>query len=452
MSKASRVDRKDIAYQQSRLREGFSNFFHKETSGALVMLAATIAALILANTQLYSVADHLLHLELGVTSGAWEFAQSYKHWIDDALMAVFFFVVGLEIKREFIVGELSTLKGAALPVVAALGGMVVPAVLYSVFNSGGEGAHGWGIPMATDIAFALGVLALLSSRIPTSLKVFLTALAIADDIGAILVIAFFYTSSVAWGWLVFALVPLGIMIALNKAKIDPAWPYLVCATVLWFAFLNSGIHATLAGVIAAFTIPTTARLHPVDFADYARRKADHICEIDNPNVCVIADDDQQLIAFQVADAARKTASPLQRLEHAFLPLSTFIILPLFALANAEIRLVGHDLTFDAVGWGIFAGLLIGKPLGIVGLSWLGIKLRLLSLPEGLTMKHLVGAGLLAGIGFTMSIFVSNLAFRGAHAVELESEAKLAILVTSVIAGLVGYLWLRFVAPAARSAE
>lgn len=448
MSKLVQADRKDTIVQPTRLREGFEEFFHREISGALVLLVATIVALALANSNLYSFADHLLHLNLGISSGSWSFMQSYKHWIDDALMALFFFVVGLEIKREFIVGELSTIKGAALPVVGAIGGMAVPAILYSLFNIGGSSIDGWGIPMATDIAFSLGILALLTSRSPSSLRVFLASLAIADDIGAILVIAIFYTSQVEWIWLAFGLLPIITMALLNRFKVDPVWPYLICAVVLWFAFFNSGIHATLAGVIAAFLIPSNSKVTPREFAEYAKRKIQFINKIDNPEACVIVDDDQQITAFQIAQAAKSSASPLQRLEHALLPVSTFIVLPLFALANAEIRIIDSGITFGSISFGIFAGLVIGKPLGIVLFSWIGVRLGILELPQGLTLSHIIGGGLLAGVGFTMSLFISNLAFSGPGSADQIIESKLAILTASVTAGLLGYLWLRYFAPVA----
>ena len=272
--------------------------------------------------------------------GDFGFEQSLKHWVDDALMAIFFFVVGLEIKREFIVGELSTLRGAALPVVAAIGGMVVPAAIYTALNAGGPGAAGWGVPMATDIAFALGVLALLGSRIPDALKVFLTALAIADDIGAILVIAIFYTQQVYGAWLLFALVPLALMIVLNRMGYDEPLGYAVLGVVLWFCVFNSGIHATIAGVIAAFTIPASAKMSPLAFTEVCRLNVDEIEAHEVPGAHTLEDDNQQRAALRIRDAAVQSTAPLQRLEFALHPLAVWSMLPLFALANANIRIVG----------------------------------------------------------------------------------------------------------------
>lgn len=424
----------------------FTNFFEKESSGAIVMLIATIIALVAANTNLYPSLQYLWSVEAGIVSGSFKFVQSYQHWVDDALMTIFFFVVGLEIKREIIVGELSSLREAILPIAAGIGGMAIPAIIYTAINYGGPGAHGWGIPMATDLAFALGLLALLSSRVPRTLKIFISALAIVDDIASIIVIALFYSSQIYSGWLLFALVPVVIMIIMNRMDVDASWPYLVCALVLWFAFLNSGIHATLAGIIAAFLIPTKSAVNPLVFARFARIRSAQVEGAHDPEAATIKDDVEQHAAFDIARVARKTAAPLQRLEKAFLPVSTFIVLPIFALVNAEIHFIGSDISpFGSIGMGIILGLVIGKPLGIFVASWVVLKLKVTQLPEGMTLKHLFGGSMLAGIGFTMSIFITNLAFKGPGAENMVVEAKLAILIASFVAGLLGYLYLRFIA-------
>lgn len=423
-----------------RISATFARFTDSENAGALVMMGATVLALLLANVGLSGLFDHLWHTELGISLGDFTFAQSLKHWIDDALMAVFFFVVGLEIKREVIVGELSSLREAALPVLAALGGMVVPALIYAAFNGGGAGQAGWGIPMATDIAFAIAAVTVLGARVPSSLKVFLTALAIADDIGAIIVIAIFYAGGVALWWLAAALVVAALMWALGRLRVDALAPYAILAVLMWFALLNSGVHATIGGVIAALLIPTRARVAPLVFARFARMKVGQIEATDEPGSHVLADDAQQRLAFELAEAATRTASPLQRAEHALLPLVNLGILPLFALANAAVVVVGGGLNFGAVGTGVYLGLVLGKPLGVIGATWIGVRLGGLSLPGSMRWHDVVGAGLLAGIGFTMSIFVANLAFGGAG--ELLAEAKLAILAASATAGLAGYLYLR----------
>lgn len=428
----------------SRVNEDFKRFLHLEVTGSIVLLVAAIAALILANSSLSQSYHEFWDIEAGFQIGAWHFEETLLHWIDDGLMAVFFFVVGLEIKREVLVGELSTPRKAALPILAAIGGMLAPALIYLAINWGGEGASGWGIPMATDIAFALGVLALLGSRIPVALKVFLTALAIADDIGAILVIAAFYTEQIHVGWLVVGAALIVLLILFNIFDVDNPVPYFLVASVIWFAFLHSGIHATIAGVLVAFTIPAKARTQPIAFVDWAREKLDEIEGSDVPGSHVLQDPAQQYCALEIREAAKHTAAPLQRLEAGLHPFATYIVLPLFALANAGVTLTGYnilDIIFEPVSIGIFMGLALGKTLGIFGFTWLAVKLKLAQLPQGIRWQHIFGAGILGGIGFTMSLFVSNLAFRGQL---LQAEAKLSILLTSVIVGALGYAYLRYV--------
>lgn len=437
---------KQPRYIRATLSSEFTNFFEKESSGAIVMLAATIIALIAANTNLYPAIERLWTLEAGIVLSSFKFIQSYQSWIDDALMTIFFFVVGLEIKRELLVGELSSLREAALPILAGLGGMAVPALIYTIFNFGGPGASGWGIPMATDLAFALGLLALLASRVPRTLKVFMSAFAIVDDIGSIIVIALFYSSGINPAWLLFALAPIVIMIVMNRMNVDSTWPYIICAITLWFAFFNSGINATLAGIISAFLIPTRAPVNPLVFARFARMRSAKVEDIHDPLEPTIKDDVAQHAAFDVARVARKVAAPLQRLETALLPVVTFMILPLFALANAGIRFVGSDaFPFGTIGMGVMVGLLVGKPIGIFGTSWLVLKFKITQLPEGMTLKHLFGGSVIAGMGFTMPIFITSLAFTGAGDAPKIVEAKLAILIASLIAGVLGYAYLYFIA-------
>ena len=376
---------------RARIRQGFSEFFRAEAAGAVVLLAATILALVLANTPLQHAYESFFHTEIGFALGRWEFSLSLLHWVDDALMTLFFFVVGLEIKRELMVGELAQKRKAALPILAALGGMVVPAAIYLAINAGDSGANGWAVPMATDIAFAIGILALLGSRAPTGLRVFLTALAIADDIGAIVVIALFYTANVSMIWLAAVAVLFLVLLAFSRAGVDSPWPYAVVGIALWAAMYASGVHATIAGVLVALTIP----------------------------------------------------SSLQRMESALHPITTFIVLPLFALGNAGVRVVGTDvgaMLTSPVALGIVLGLVLGKPLGIVSMTWLAVRFRVADLPAGMNWHHVLGAGVLGGIGFTVSLFVANLAFTdAAHS----APAKAAILTASVIAGLAGYAMLRY---------
>ena len=429
------------------LGDQFQRFLHHEAAGAVVLLAATAAAVAVANGPFAAAFDHFLHTGIGVSFGSLGFTQSVKHWVDDALMALFFFVVGLEIKRQVVVGELSTLRGALLPIVAAAGGMLAPAAVYLAFNVGGAGARGWGVPMATDIAFALGVIALLGRRVPAGLKVFLAALAIADDIGAVLVIAVFYTAQVHWPWLAFALVPLAALVAMNLARVEEPVAYLAAGAVLWFAFLSSGIHATIAGVIAAFTVPSVARIRPLEFTEVCRSQLAQIEVIDVPGAHTLADDRQQERALDVLRSALHSIAPLQRIEWALHPFTTFAVLPAFALANAGIPFGGLD-PGSPVALGVFLGLVAGKPAGILLASWLAVRAGVADLPAGVGWRHVAGAGALAGIGFTMSIFVSNLAFGSAAAA---AQAKAAIFGASIAAGLLGYAALRFWAPPAETA-
>lgn len=425
----------------SAARSSFSEFIHTQTGGAALMLGAAILALLIANSGWHTVYDQVLHWEAGFVFGPVAFEQSLKHWIDDGLMAVFFFVVGLEIKREIVAGELSDRRTAMLPVAAALGGMIVPALIYVALAGPGEAAHGWGVPMATDIAFAIGALALLGSRAPVALKVFLTALAIADDIGAILVIALFYTEKVEVGWLVGAAGILIAMLTLNRRGVHKAIPYLILAAALWFAFLNSGIHATVAGVLAALMIPATTRVDPRDFTRDARKALDEIDRLEVVGAHPLEDDAQQVIALEVSRNATGTVPPLQILESALHPAVTFVILPVFAFANAGVRLVGDTpFSLDSVAVAIIVGLVVGKPIGITAASWLAIRTGLADLPAGVSWPQLIGAGALGGIGFTMSLFIANLAFSSP---EVAMSARVAILIASALAAGLGIAVLGF---------
>jgi Na+:H+ antiporter, NhaA family len=427
----------------SLLREGFGEFLHTEVAGAVALLVATAIALIVANSPAGSTFEGFWHIRAGVSFGPLVLEETLVHWVNDALMALFFFVVGLEIRRELLVGELSDRRKALLPIAAALGGMIVPALLYVSFNSGGPGAPGWGVPMATDIAFAIGVMALLGDRVPSSVRVFLVALAIADDIGAILVIAVAYTSDVSVAWLGLAAVMLLLLVALNRLKVDRTLPYFVLGGVMWLAMLLSGVHATIAGVLLALTIPSTAKLDPLAFTSVARERLERIEAAHVPGANVLCDDTQQLVTFDLRKEARHTASPLQRLEFALHPWTTFAILPLFALANAGVRLAGADVwtvLHTPVALGVVVGLVAGKPIGILAMTWLATRTRIAALPDGVRWGQLVGAAMLGGIGFTMSLFMASVAFRGPAET---LEAKAAILVASLTAGLLGYLVMRF---------
>lgn len=427
-----------------RVAENFAQFVTTEVAGAVVLLVATITALVLANSPLHEWYASIWHAKIGLVAGDRVFETSLLEVIDQGLMAIFFLVVGLEIKREFLVGELSSRRKAMLPIVGALGGMIVPAGLYLAVNGGGYGAAGWGIPMATDIAFAVGVMALLGSIVPQGLKVFLVSLAIVDDIGAILVIALAYNEGIAWVWLGLALLMLGVLILLNRLAVDDATPYLIVGVLLWACVLLSGIHATIAGVLIAFAIPSTARLDPLAFCGQTRETLRSIEDRHVPGDHVLKNDSQQRAARDIYAAAKRTAAPLQRLEFALHPWATFVVLPLFALANAGVRVVDMrigELFGGPIAIGVLLGLVLGKPLGIVGASWLAERFHLAELPLGAGWRHMIGAGLLGGIGFTMSVFITSLAF---GASPLTDEAKAAVILASVAAGLAGYFVLRSV--------
>jgi NhaA family Na+:H+ antiporter len=350
---------------------------------------------------------------------------------------VFFFVVGLEIKRELLAGELSTPRQASLPILAALGGVAVPALLYAALNARGAGAHGWGIPMATDIAFAIGVMALLGDRVPLGLKVFLTALAIVDDIAAVLVIAVFYTSSLAWGALGLAALCLLLALIANRLGVRHAFPYALIGVVLWVAVLKSGVHATIAGVLLAFTIPSRTEIIQQDFLLHGRAALDHFEIASQTEPVRMMSDIEQLTAVgALEDACRKVQPPLHRLEHALHPWVTFLIMPLFALANAGVSLSGdlRKLIAEPITLGVVLGLVLGKPLGVTMASWLAVRMGLATLPENVSWKHIHGAGWLAGIGLTMSLFMTSQAFNGDAQL---IAAKLGILIASLCAAGMG---------------
>lgn len=370
----------------------FKDFFASSNAGGIMLFLCVILSMIIANSPLAGALQNLLDLPLGFETGSVHLKYSVLLWINDGLMAIFFLLVGLEIKREIVEGELSSPRKASLPILCAIGGAVVPAIIYLSFNAGQETAGGWGIPMATDIAFALAVINLLGNRIPSSLKIFLAALAIVDDLIAILVIAFFYSSGIEVSYLLYALAGMVILILMNRFNVLNPYLYLIPGAFIWYFVHHSGIHATIAGVLVAMTIPTN-------------------------------------------DTAIE--SPLERLEHALTKPVNFLIIPIFAFANTNITLESEMLggLTSSLGLGITLGLLVGKPIGILLTSFICTKLKLSTLPEGSNWKHIIGVGLLAGIGFTMSIFIAILSFKDPLHI---SEAKLSILITSLLAGIVGY--------------
>lgn len=423
------------------LIEPMARFIGNSTMSGIILFSAALLALILSNSPWADAFHHFWELEFSIGYSGHFISKSLHHWINDGLMAVFFFVVGLELKREIIAGELSKPRQAILPVAAALGGMFFPALIYLVFNRVGETAGGWGIPMATDIAFALGVLYLLGDRVPLSLKVFLTALAIADDIGAVLVIAFFYTSNIDLTSLLTAGAVLALMITANLAGVRNTLFYATLGIGgLWLAFLMSGVHATIAAVLAAFTIPATVKI-PED--TYTQKLEDLLNQFKaaHPNNVATVTDEQLYILEEIRSVSKNALTPLQRLEHNMHPLVAFIIMPIFALSNGGVTMSGDvfaQLT-SPVALGVFAGLLGGKVVGVVGVVHLLLRLKWAVLPAGVNKRHILGAGFLAAIGFTMSLFISGLAFVSP---EYIVQAKLGILSASVTASIIGYFLIK----------
>jgi len=421
------------------------HFIHAQTTTGIILMFMTVLALILANSPLTQDYAHFFHTEVEFSVGSWYLEHTIHHWINDGLMAIFFFMIGLEIKRNILVGELSNIKVAMLPILAAIGGMIMPALIYLTINYGGDGAGGWGIPMATDIAFAISALVLLGNRVSPSLVTFLIALAIVDDLGAVVVIALFYTEQIHMLPLGLAGLSFLILVSFNRFGIHMILPYFVVGLFMWFFMLESGVHATIAGVIAAMAIPSRPKITPLDFTNHTRNLLD---EYDNYPVTTdyALHEKQKAILININDRINAIGSPAARLEHDLhLPVS-LIVIPLFALANAGISIdfssIGETIV-SPVSLGIMAGLILGKVVGIAGIAWLAVKLGIAKLPEGSTMSQVFGVAFLGGIGFTMSIFVADLAFLGNDAMIF--QAKIGILAASLFAGLFGFVWLKYIA-------
>jgi NhaA family Na+:H+ antiporter len=420
-----------------RLVRPFVRFLQVESASGLVLLACTAVALVLANSPWAETYDAFWHTHLSIAIGDWTLNESLAHWVNDALMTIFFFVVGLEIKRELVDGELREPKKAALPVMAAIGGMVAPAAIYLGLQYGTQAESGWGIPMATDIAFVVGFLALLGARAPLGLKILLLALAIADDIGAVLVIALFYSTDIA-------LLPLGLAAAgfalvylFNRAGVRTVTVYVITGTAIWLAFFYSGIHPTVAGVMLGLMTPGSAWLGQTALREVI---ADAIDRLDGVRDRPHAPEHKQL-AGELKTTAQETISPLERLETALHPWVAFVIMPLFALANAGVPI--EPAAFgQPVALAVAAGLVIGKPLGIVLFSWLAVRAGWASLPAGVGWPAMIGAGCLAGIGFTMSLFIAALALQG----ELLDAAKIGILAGSAVSAILGMVLLVLTLP------
>ena len=427
-------------YPIDRVTSPIQKFIHQSKSGGIVLGICVILALLFANSpwsdQYFQFFQHKIGLHF---NGKPLLNYSILHWINDGLMAIFFFVLGLELKREIVGGELSNPRKALLPIAAALGGVVVPALIYITLNPSGEVSNGWGIPMATDIAFALGVLYLLGDKIPLSLKVFLTALAIVDDLVAVLVIAFFYTSDISMISLSIGLGFVFIMYVGNKMGIRNILFYAVLGIVgVWTAFLLSGVHATIAAVLAAFTIPADMRIKESDYMSKVQRFIAKFKAIDPNDEIPTLTSDQFHALHEVRNHTDELIPPLQRLEYSMHPFVSFLIIPIFAFANAGISLaVDMDqLLSNNVAIGVALGLLVGKIVGIVGFTLLLVKLKVVAFPVGMNVKNLFGLGFLGSIGFTMSLFITSLAFSSE---EHMLQAKIGIFTASLIGGIVGYM-------------
>jgi NhaA family Na+:H+ antiporter len=430
----------------------FEEFLHAQTTTGLILILMTVLALLLANSPLYETYSHFFHMYIDLNVGSWKLSHSLHHWINDGLMAIFFFLIGLEIKREITAGELSNIKVAMLPILAAIGGMVFPAIIYTSLNYGTAGAGGWGIPMATDIAFAISALVLLGKRVPTALVTFLVALAIVDDLGAVIVIALFYTDTIN-------LMPLGlaglmflVMITFNRFGIHMILPYFVVGLFMWFFMLESGVHATIAGVLAALAIPSTPKRVPSTFAKDTRKLLDEYEEYP-VNETLELHEKQKKILTNIQDKIDEVGTPAARLEHGLhLPVALLVI-PIFALANAGIKIdfssIGETI-LEPVSLGIIGGLILGKVIGIFGVSWLAVKMKIAQLPKGSSFSQVFGVAFLGGIGFTMSIFVADLAFIGNE--DLIFQAKIGILTASLFSGLFGYFWLKSVSKYEETSE
>jgi NhaA family Na+:H+ antiporter len=424
-----------------RLASPLAEFMRIEAAGGILLLAATVIALVWANSPWSQTYHDLWHTHLRFELGPLLLDETLAHWVNDGLMVIFFFVVGLEIKRELLVGELNSPRKAALPIAAAVGGMAAPAIIFVLVNLGTDAVSGWAIPSATDIAFALGVMALLGKRVPVQLKVFLMAVAIVDDIGAVLIIAIFYTHDLS----ITALGIAGIIFVLLvvASALHVRWPalYIILGLALWLAVLQSGVHATIAGVLLAATIPTRVRIQGADFVSFARRAVDEFEQAGGNANDIMSNPQRQHWVHGLERGIGHVHTPLLRMEHALHPWVSFLIMPVFALANAGVELSG-DLTAIAmsrVSLGIALGLVLGKQIGIVSCAWLATKTGLAPMPEGITWKQIYATSWLAGIGFTMSLFIAYLGFGEG---ELLVMSKMGVLGGSLICGVVGFLLLR----------
>ncbi|MBX7489969.1 sodium/proton antiporter NhaA [Helicobacter turcicus] len=418
-----------------------SKITQSESFAGILLLCCAVLAMIVANSPLSEAYAALWKTKFGFSVNGSFIGMSLEHWINDVLMAFFFLVVGLEIKREVLFGELAGFKRAALPIIAALGGMVGPGVIYFTLNGGTPSEHGFGIPMATDIAFALGVLATLGKRVSVSVKVFLVSLAVADDLGAIIVIALFYSSGISFAWLGVSAGIVVLLLILNRLGIKALTPYMILGVFLWIAVHSCGVHATIAAVVLAFTIPVAPKIDTMSFMEKITKIVDNFKEAEKEKYGILLQNEQIHALSEIGNHKNAVQNPLLRLEHTLAPYSSFVIMPIFAFANAGVTIGSNiDFSVDYVFLGIFLGLVVGKPIGIFLFTFLAEKLGIAARPNGVTWVEIFGAGALGGIGFTMSMFVTNLAFSGEHALIATDVAKISILIASLTAGILGSIF------------
>lgn len=425
---------------KSIILTAFQKFDRSQSFGGVLLFGATIIALVFANTQLSDFYDSLRETRFGFEAGSFSLDKPLLLWVNDGMMAIFFFMIGLEIKRELMIGELNSPSKAALPLVAALGGMVVPVAFYLILNNNPLASRGWGVPMATDIAFSLAILKLLGNRVPVGLKVFLAAFAIIDDIGAVLVIALFYSSSIDWMMLVWAAIPMALLVFLNLKNLFPKYLHLACGIIIWYFFLKSGIHPTIAGVLLAFTVPLRQKTDAHTFTQEMCRIADEFREHDSKRTPLLTPEQIERID-DIEQWTEKVQSPLQHIEHVLNGWVAYFIMPVFAFFNAGVAFrAGMDPDLPLIT-SLAVSLFLGKTVGVTLFSYAGLKLRFASLPMGVSFGQIFGTAMLAGVGFTMSMFIANLAFSNSEL--LMDSAKIGIMAGSLVSGIAGYLMLRF---------
>jgi len=425
-----------LNHSASRIFVVIINFLTKESLSGILLFVSAVLAMIIANSSLSEYYFSLLNTPIGIAFGEHTIAMDFKHWVNDFFMALFFLLVGLEIKRELILGELSSMKKASFPIVGAIGGMVIPVFFYLIFNFD-ENFAGFGVPMATDIAFALGILLLLGNRVPLSLKIFLTSLAVIDDLGAVLVIAFFYTGSIKWIYLLYALGVLLLLYGLNRLGIKILVLYLLGGLVLWALVLLSGVHATIAGVVTAFVIPIRSKISSVHFLNTLDAQLYRFNSQERMRQTLLLTHNQQDSLEVIRGAYEAVQNPLIRLEHYLHSISAFVVMPVFAFTNAGIDLGSVDFEMNNIVIGVMLGLMLGKPVGIISFTYIFAKLKWIEKPSRLSWNHIVSAGILGGIGFTMSIFIANLAFDDS----INQAVKIAIFISSLIMSAIGLLYL-----------